>query len=186
MNRGDRVNPLGDRGGGARGDRGSWQHSPEHRKGSQYRDTGTQQKFNRGGDSARAASRESFRGRAEQGRRDMGGGGVGPGRRALPRGRSRVGGRRAARRWTRPERRGRGARPRRRDRVRRRRAARRRNRPERRGRRSGVPGRRARTEPALLQPAWAGRRGSRGAGAASPAAAAGAAGGGGGGGGGRR
>jgi hypothetical protein len=83
VNRGDRVNPLsGDRGSGARGDRGSWQHNPEHRKGAQYRDRATQQKFNRAGDSARVASRESFRGRAEQGRQDLGrGGGTGSGQR---------------------------------------------------------------------------------------------------------
>jgi Protein of unknown function (DUF3300) len=80
VNRGDRVNQLKtERGSGARGDRGSWQHSPEHRKGAQYRDSATQQKFNRGGDSARAASRESFRGRAEQGRQDLARGGAGQG-----------------------------------------------------------------------------------------------------------
>jgi uncharacterized protein DUF3300 len=80
VNRGDRVNPrTTDRGSGARGDRGSWQHNPEHRKGAQYRDSATQQKFNRGGDSARAASRESFRGRADQGRQDLARGGAGQG-----------------------------------------------------------------------------------------------------------
>jgi hypothetical protein len=80
VNRGDRVNPRNtDRGSGARGDRGSWQHNPEHRKGAQYRDSATQQKFNRGGDSARAASRESFRGRADQGRQDLARGGAGQG-----------------------------------------------------------------------------------------------------------
>lgn len=76
VNRGDRVNPLGaDRGGGARGDRASWQHNPEHRKGAQYRDRATQQKFNRAGDGARAASRGSFSGRADQGRQGLGEGG---------------------------------------------------------------------------------------------------------------
>jgi hypothetical protein len=80
VNRGDRVNQLRtERGSGTRGDRGSWRHSPEHRKGAQYRDSATQQKFNRAGDSARAASRDSFRGRAEQGRQDLGRGGVGQG-----------------------------------------------------------------------------------------------------------
>ena len=79
VNRGDRVNPLGgDRGGGARGDRASWQHRPEHRKGVQYRDAATQQRFNRG-DTSRVASREAFRGRAEQGRQDLGRSGAGPG-----------------------------------------------------------------------------------------------------------
>jgi hypothetical protein len=45
---------------------GKWQHNPEHRKGVQYRDTATQQRFDRGGP-ANAQSRESFRGRTEQG-----------------------------------------------------------------------------------------------------------------------
>ena len=72
VNRGDRVNPLG-------GDRGSWQHRPEHRKGAGYRDQATQQRFNRAGDSARVASRESFRGRAEQGRQDLARGNAGQG-----------------------------------------------------------------------------------------------------------
>jgi hypothetical protein len=81
VNRGDRVSPRdGNRaGGGARGDRSSWQHNPEHRKGAQYRDSATQQKFNRGGDSARAASRESFRGRAAEGRQELARGGAGQG-----------------------------------------------------------------------------------------------------------
>jgi hypothetical protein len=80
VNRGDRVSPrTSDRAAGARGDRGSWQHNPEHRKGAQYRDSATQQKFNRGGDSARAASRESFRGRAAEGRQDLARGGAGQG-----------------------------------------------------------------------------------------------------------
>jgi hypothetical protein len=80
VNRGDRVNQLKtERGSGTRGDRGSWQHSPEHRKGAQYRDAATQQKFNRASDSARVASRESFRGRAEQGRQELARGGAGQG-----------------------------------------------------------------------------------------------------------
>lgn len=80
VNRGDRVNQLRtERGSGARGDRASWQHSPEHRRGTGYRDSATQQKFGRGGDSARAASRESFRGRADQGRQQLGRGGAGQG-----------------------------------------------------------------------------------------------------------
>jgi len=53
---------AGDRGQG----RGQWQHNPEHRKGAQYRDRATQQRFNRTGP-ANAQARESFRGRAEQG-----------------------------------------------------------------------------------------------------------------------
>src|SRR6185436_12725077 len=49
-----------------------WQHNPEHRKGASYRDSGTAQKYNRGGDRAATQSREQFRGRAEQGRSEMG------------------------------------------------------------------------------------------------------------------
>jgi Protein of unknown function (DUF3300) len=47
-------------------DRGKWQHNPEHRKGVQYRDGATQQRFNKGGP-ANAQSREAFRGRTGQG-----------------------------------------------------------------------------------------------------------------------
>ena len=46
--------------------RSSWNHDPGHRKGVQYRDSATQQRFNRGA-SPTAANRESFRGRADQG-----------------------------------------------------------------------------------------------------------------------
>src|SRR5439155_4772398 len=42
--------------------RGQWQHNPEHRKGVQYRDGATQQRFNRSGP-ANAQAREAFRGR---------------------------------------------------------------------------------------------------------------------------
>jgi len=49
---------------------GNWNHSPEHRKGAGYRDSGSQQKFG-GGQRAGAESREQFRGRAEQGRQDI-------------------------------------------------------------------------------------------------------------------
>jgi hypothetical protein len=51
---------------------GNWNHSAEHRKGAAYRDSGTAQKYNRGGDRAATQSREQFRGRAEQGRAEMG------------------------------------------------------------------------------------------------------------------
>ena len=54
--------------GGADGSR--WQHNPEHRKGAQYRDSATQQRFDRAGP-ANAQSREAFRGRAASG--DLGG-----------------------------------------------------------------------------------------------------------------
>jgi hypothetical protein len=50
---------------------GNWNHAAEHRKGAAYRDQGTAQKYNKGGDRAAAQSREQFRGRAEQGRSDL-------------------------------------------------------------------------------------------------------------------
>jgi hypothetical protein len=68
----------GDRGQGNRGqgDRGSgkWQHDPEHRKGAQYRDASTQQRFNKAG-AGNVQSREAFRGRAAEGRQEMARGG---------------------------------------------------------------------------------------------------------------
>jgi hypothetical protein len=60
------------------GQAGKWEHNPEHRKGVQYRDQGTQQRFNKG-DLPNAQSREAFRGRAEQGRTDLARGQGGPG-----------------------------------------------------------------------------------------------------------
>ena len=48
-----------------------WQHNPEHRKGAAYRDGGTAQKYNRGGDRAATQSREQFRGKADQGRSQL-------------------------------------------------------------------------------------------------------------------
>ncbi len=50
---------------------GTWQHNPENRKGVAYRDQGTAQKYNRASTSDAIQSRESFRGRAEQGRQDI-------------------------------------------------------------------------------------------------------------------
>ena len=50
---------------------GKWQHSPEHRQGVGYRDSATQQKYNRGSSRESVSSREDFRGRAEQGRNDI-------------------------------------------------------------------------------------------------------------------
>jgi uncharacterized protein DUF3300 len=55
---------------------GQWQHNPEHRKGVAYRDQGTAQKFNRTSSNEAIQSREQFRGRAEQGRQDIGRGGA--------------------------------------------------------------------------------------------------------------
>ena len=57
------------------GGQGKWQHDADHRKGASYRDQGTAQKFNRGTTSDAAKSRESFRGRADQGRQDLSRGG---------------------------------------------------------------------------------------------------------------
>jgi hypothetical protein len=62
----------------------TWQHNVEHRKGVQYRDSVSQQKFNRtmntGGD-----AREAFRGRAESGRQQLAHGGAEGVRRDLER-----------------------------------------------------------------------------------------------------
>ncbi len=57
------------------GGQGKWQHDASHRKGASYRDQATAQKFNRGSSSDAAKSRESFRGRSEQGRQDLSRGG---------------------------------------------------------------------------------------------------------------
>jgi hypothetical protein len=62
---------------GQAGNRSQWQHNPENRKGVQYRDQGTQQRYNRGGNPQATQSREAFRGRAEQGRQDLSRGGSG-------------------------------------------------------------------------------------------------------------
>jgi hypothetical protein len=66
-----------DRGQG--GNRAEWKHNPENRRGVQYRDQATQQRFNRGPSAGQqpAQSREAFRGRAEQGRQELGRGGAG-------------------------------------------------------------------------------------------------------------
>ena len=53
----------------------NWQHSPEHRKGVQYRDQASRDKFGQG-QRAGADSREAFRGRAEAGQRDISRGGA--------------------------------------------------------------------------------------------------------------
>jgi Protein of unknown function (DUF3300) len=64
---------------GQAGNRSQWQHSPENRRGVQYRDQATQQRYNRGSNPQAAQSREAFRGRAEQGRQDLSRGGAGGG-----------------------------------------------------------------------------------------------------------
>ena len=53
---------------------GNFQHNADHRKGVSYRDSGTAQKYNRGGDRAAAQSRDQFRGR-ESGQGGAGAGG---------------------------------------------------------------------------------------------------------------
>src|SRR4030095_15886332 len=58
------------------GGKGDFRHNPEHRKGVSYRDQGTAQKFNRASTNDAVKSREQYRGRAEQGRQEIGSGGV--------------------------------------------------------------------------------------------------------------
>ena len=57
------------------GGQGKWQHDASHRKGVSYRDQATGQKFDKGRSAEAAKSRESFRGRADQGRQDLSRGG---------------------------------------------------------------------------------------------------------------
>ena len=77
INRGDRNNinsnnrGNNNRAGNNSGNRQSWSHNSEHRKGVGYKDSATQQKFNRGGNQAQTQAREQYRGRAEQGRQQM-------------------------------------------------------------------------------------------------------------------
>jgi hypothetical protein len=53
----------------------NWSHNAEHRKGVQYRDTASQQRYGKGQRQG-VESREQFRGRAEQGRQDISRGGA--------------------------------------------------------------------------------------------------------------
>ena len=53
-----------------------WNHNAEHRRGVQYRDPGSQQRFGKGQQRAGTDSREAFRGRADQGRQDIARGGA--------------------------------------------------------------------------------------------------------------
>jgi hypothetical protein len=69
INRGDFSNKIG------QGGQGQWRHDASHRKGVSYRDNATAQKFNRATPSQLSQSREQFRGRAEQGRQQLGAGG---------------------------------------------------------------------------------------------------------------
>lgn len=63
---------------------GNWEHNSDHRKGVQYRDNKTQQKYGRGQSNA-AKSREQFRGRADSGRKDLAGAGGDKARRDVDR-----------------------------------------------------------------------------------------------------
>ena len=63
--------------GTGQGGKGKWEHNPEHRKGASYRDQGTAQKFNKASTREATQARDSFRGRAEQGSRDLSKGGAG-------------------------------------------------------------------------------------------------------------
>jgi hypothetical protein len=72
-NSGNRTgNNSGNRAGNnAAGNKQSWNHDSSHRKGVGYKDSGTQQKYNRGGNQQNVAAREQYRGHAEQGRQQM-------------------------------------------------------------------------------------------------------------------
>jgi len=52
------------------GNQQSWRHNAEHRKGVEYRDTASQQRYGKTAQPG-AQSREAFRGRADQGRQDL-------------------------------------------------------------------------------------------------------------------
>lgn len=77
INRDQAKQKMQERGQGNQRGQGNFQHNPEHRKGVSYRDQGTAQKFNRASTNDAIKSREQFRGRAEQGRQDLGKGGLG-------------------------------------------------------------------------------------------------------------
>ena len=71
----DKVkNDMKNRGQGDRG-QGKFQHDASHRKGVSYRDQATAQKYNRGSSADAAKSRDSYRGRGEQGKQDLSRGG---------------------------------------------------------------------------------------------------------------
>jgi hypothetical protein len=69
----------------AQGGNQSWQHNAEHRKGVQYRDTGSQQRYGKTAQPG-VQSREAFRGRADEGRQDLAKGGGAQGRQDLAKG----------------------------------------------------------------------------------------------------
>jgi hypothetical protein len=76
VNRGDKATQIKNERGSGQGGKDSFKHNPEHRGGAQYRDKGTQQKYNRGS-GAQAGTRDSYKGRGDQGggRQDAGRGG---------------------------------------------------------------------------------------------------------------
>jgi hypothetical protein len=53
------------------GNKNTWQHNAEHRKGVEYRDSATQQKYGRSASQQGTKSREQFRGHADQGRQQI-------------------------------------------------------------------------------------------------------------------
>jgi uncharacterized membrane protein YgcG len=77
VNSGNRTGNTNRAGNNSAGTKQSWQHNSEHRKGVGYKDSATQQKYNRGGNQQNVAAREQYRGRAEQGREQISREGVG-------------------------------------------------------------------------------------------------------------
>ena len=51
--------------------KGTFQHDASHRKGAGYRDQATAQKYGKGGSASNTKARDSYRGRAEQGRQNL-------------------------------------------------------------------------------------------------------------------
>ncbi len=78
-NSGNRTgNNSGNRAGNnSAGTKQSWNHDASHRKGVGYKDSATQQKYNRGANQQNVAAREQYRGHAEQGRQQMNSEGLG-------------------------------------------------------------------------------------------------------------
>src|SRR5881409_683490 len=75
VNRGDKATQIKNERNSRQSQDGkqSFNHDPSHRKGAQYRDKGTQQKYGRG-NSPQAGSRDAYRGRGDQGGGRGGGG----------------------------------------------------------------------------------------------------------------
>ena len=79
VNRGDKATQIKNERSNrqSQGGKQNFNHDPSHRKGAQYRDKGTQQKYNRGS-SPQAGARDSYRGRGDQGGGGRGGAGQSP------------------------------------------------------------------------------------------------------------